>query len=133
MSLRFLAITLCGVLLIVGCGKKKTAVPPLVPVAGVVMKDGMPISGGSLQLAHQREDLPIAVAARIDSDGKFELTTLNTSETNAKPKPGAPAGIYRLTYHPESDDNINRPAEIDQHFTVDANGPNEWKVELLPK
>ncbi len=113
-----------------GCGKKK--LPPLHPVEGTVFRQGSAVgNGGSLHLAPMQEDLQYTLTAEIDLHGRFKVSAVDTQDKSGKPQPGAPEGIYRVTYHPANADEHNTAVELEATFTVQAGKNNEWKIELV--
>jgi len=80
---RFLAITIAAIGLITGCGDGR---PARVPVSGIVMIDGVPLTRGSIKLvpAHGRPSF-----GEIGSDGRFTLTCYDGAD-------GALPGKHRI-------------------------------------
>jgi hypothetical protein len=76
----------CGLLATAGCSRQR----PIVPVAGKVTLNGVPVSGGQVLLAADpSNDPPIKVIPEgtTGPDGSYELSTAG--------RKGAPVGLYR--------------------------------------
>jgi hypothetical protein len=103
---RSCAVGLLALALLSGCGPHET-LPPLHPVKGKVVKDGISING------------------QVDDDGLFELTTLE----GRKRHPGAPAGEYRVVYSPPVVGKSSLPFALTKTFEIAAKA-NELVLEL---
>jgi hypothetical protein len=86
-----------------GCGSGE-AIPDLHPVTGTITRDGKPVAGGGIILI---PDPPngsgLVVNASVGKDGTFTVQTSRTTAKATEIHPGAPAGTYKVVYHPPSD------------------------------
>jgi len=73
-------------LVTVGCGSRRT-----LPVEGVVLLDGKPLAGASVQFIP--EDKGRAATGETDASGRFMMSTF-------KPRDGALAGSYKVVISP---------------------------------
>jgi len=89
-----------GLLLLAGCNRNRPMPKefgPRFPVQGTVTIDGQPLRGGNVRfyaMDHDAKDLQ--PEGLIDAQGKYTVTSYE--------EPGAPAGKYRVTVDPGSDD-----------------------------
>jgi hypothetical protein len=78
-----------------GCGGSGPYSGTLYPVKGqVLLADGKPLTGGSVQFIPKRGGLP--ASGKIESDGTFTLKSLKTRE-------GAAPGEYKVRIEPSSE------------------------------
>ncbi|WP_165227374.1 carboxypeptidase-like regulatory domain-containing protein [Aquisphaera insulae] len=78
-----------------GCGAEGPYSGTLYPVTGrVLLADGKPLSGGSVQFIPAEGGLP--AAGDVDQDGHFTLKTFRTRE-------GAAPGKYKVRVEPSSE------------------------------
>src|SRR5262249_2342201 len=104
-SVNHLAVALCALSLVSGCGQSVSTlpVPCMVPVAGRVTVDGKPLSlpnqpdrdGATAQglVMFMPQEVPgrtdpLLATGAVDGEGKYHLMTDG--------KPGAPAGRYKV-------------------------------------
>ena len=76
-------------LILAGCGEERHG-PELVPVTGAVTHNGEPVEGATVVFFPQ--DHTWAAAAKSDSNGQFQLKTLQAS-----PDDGAVPGTFKVT------------------------------------
>jgi hypothetical protein len=89
---RFALLFLLG---LAGCGGPGPYSGTLYPVKGqVLLADGKPLTGGSVQFIPKQRGLP--ASGRIESDGTFSLKSLKTGE-------GAAPGEYKIRIEPSSE------------------------------
>ncbi|HEY1190793.1 MAG TPA: hypothetical protein VGE74_24395 [Gemmata sp.] len=88
-----------------GCSGKGELIPPLHPLSGTVVRGDTLVTGGGLYFAPDPPtNSSLTVNAAVKSDGTFTAETLwTTSDGKTQTRPGAPAGKYRVIYHPPSD------------------------------
>ncbi len=77
------------VLLAAGCGSRKSNMPPLVPVEGVVILDGKPLAEANVQFHPVGNTQGRGAAANTDADGRYSLISPDGSK-------GAPVGDYKV-------------------------------------
>lgn len=80
-------------------------------------------------------DVPdLIINSVVGADGTFDLQTLHA--VSQKKAPGAPAGTYKVTYHPDLGDQTKGgnpvPVTPAATFTI-KDGPNELTIELGKK
>lgn len=107
----------------------------LYPLKGTVTRNGQPVKGGGMILAPLASPVPgMSVNASVNLDGTFEAETLRTGKdgrTNAEP--GAPAGKYKVTYHPPSNGSkMGLETELSGPVTLEAKA-NTIQIELPSK
>ncbi|MDY3553553.1 hypothetical protein R5W24_002656 [Gemmata sp. JC717] len=100
-------IAVCGCAaagLLAGCSGAER-VPPLHPVTGTLAREGKSVGvGGLLFVPEPATNTPFTVNAPVQPDGTFAAQTLWTArDGKSETRPGAPAGRYRVVYHPPSD------------------------------
>ena len=85
----FISLSLAAVIaaMTLGCNKGPAAVEGVVPVSGVVSFQGAPVAGASVTFFPEVGGQ--AAAGTTDSQGKYQLTTLN-------PNDGAKPGTYKV-------------------------------------
>lgn len=101
----------------VGCGNKNDDMPKTYPASGrVVLEDGKPLAGASVQLSSA--DTTFTISGVADDDGKF---TLSTMQGNKKAS-GAVPGEYEVTIYPPipSDHRAVQPIVLPQSYKVEA-------------
>ena len=87
-----------------GCSRGERF-PALHPLSGKVERDGRPVTTGGLYFAPDpATNSPLSVNARLREDGTFAAET-SWADANGKTetRPGAPAGRYKVVYHPPGD------------------------------
>jgi hypothetical protein len=92
------------VTVLIGCADSKPP-PELHPLTGTVTRDGQPVTaGGLIFIPDPADGSGRVVNATVKADGTFEAHTEHTG-ANGSPvgKPGAPAGRYKVVYHPPGD------------------------------
>jgi hypothetical protein len=100
-----------------GCGDKTVDLPKTYPASGrVVLEDGKPLAGASIQLSSA--DTPFTISGVADDDGKF---TLSTMQGNKKVS-GAIPGEYEVTIYPPipSDHRAVQPIVLPESYKVEA-------------
>ena len=126
------------VALAAGCdaGKKQPDFPALHPVKGVVKKGGAAASGGLIQFTPQDDKGEFLVTAVVGADGAFTLSTVRTTDSTGERKPGAPAGLFKVTYTPPLGDQtaggVVTPVLLSTPIPISA-GDNNLTVELPAK
>lgn len=106
--------------------------PDLLPVEGTVYRAGKPVSGGLVQFVAVPERPEFIINSLVGNDGKFQLTTVRTTDSDGERQPGVAAGTYRVTYFPDvADQTISNldPIELPKPVTIDAPQP-ELKIEF---
>lgn len=100
------ATLLAALLLLPGCraGVSQPDFPPLVPVKGVVVRNGQPVTGGAIRFDPQPESTEFLINSDVASDGSFQLSTVRLTDTSGERRPGAPAGQYVVTFMPPAGD-----------------------------
>ena len=122
----FRLLSLLGLLLLVGCGKKDPV--PLAPVKGQVWYQGEPLTGGMVVFTPdiQRGGSGPQAWAKIGLDGSFVLLT--------DTRPGATPGWHRITIATESSSTLparfHDPERSQQFFEVKADRPNVCELRL---
>src|SRR4051794_15963433 len=81
-----LTLRVCVVALFVGCGKARTS-----PVEGVVLLDGKPLTGASIQFIPQGTGKD--ATGETDSSGRFAMSTF-------QPRDGVLPGTYKVVISP---------------------------------
>jgi hypothetical protein len=116
-----------------GCndGKPKGDLPPLHPVKGKVVRNSQPVNGGLVRFHTDPDDPDVVVNAEVKADGTFEVQTQHAQ--SQKKGPGAPAGIYQVTYYPPQGDQTAGPNPVPvtptQTHMIQA-GENALIIEL---
>lgn len=91
------------VLLLAGCAAEP-AEPPLYPLAVTVVQNGKPVAVGGLIFVPESGDWGCRVVnASPGPDGAFTAQTSRATGHATTLQPGAPAGRYKVAYHPVSD------------------------------
>jgi hypothetical protein len=85
---------------IAGCGGARTT-----PVEGVVLLDGKPLAGASIQFVPQEKGRQ--ATAETDASGQFAMSTL-------QPRDGVLPGTYKVVISPP-----NGPADTTQYASAD--------------
>jgi hypothetical protein len=87
-----------------GCSDSGEPFPELHPVMGTVTRDGQPVNGGGLYFAPDpATNTSLTVTAAVNPNGTFEVQTTRVSRNGkSESRPGAPAGGYKVVYHPPS-------------------------------
>jgi hypothetical protein len=118
-----------GLIVVIGCqeAKPKGDLPPLHPAKGRVVRAGAPVAGGLIQFQTEPASPDLIVNAEVKPDGTFELQTLHA--LSQKKAPGAPVGIYKVTYMPPATDQNIVPVTPAQTYPIQA-GPNELTIDL---
>jgi hypothetical protein len=127
--MRHVAILLCAAL--AGCSGS-VPLPELHRVTGFVKKAGRPVRGGAVRFVPATEASVFAINSPVADDGTY---TLETVLPGGERRPGAPAGVYRVTYTaPEpggSGPSSATPAELPGLVTV-GGGENLLTLNLPP-
>lgn len=108
-----------------GCGDGR---PACVPVSGVVLVDGKPVTDGLIRI---RPDAARAAAGKIGPDGRFSLTTFETND-------GCVTGTHPVEVFAFQSRNggyywlaPKKYSEPDSGLSVTISGPtDDLKVEL---
>lgn len=88
--------------LVAGCAVDTP--PPLYPVTGSIQQGKKVVSGGGLILMPESGGWAGAVVnASVNADGTFTVQTSRVGGSETKLLPGAPAGRYKIAYHPPGD------------------------------
>jgi hypothetical protein len=112
-------------------GSATAPFPELHPLTGTVTRDGKPVTGGGLMFAPDPAGGPgLIVNAAVEGDGSFTAQTLRTeADGTLRVRPGAPAGRYRVIYHPPGNGSkTGLEVELDGRVKV---GPRPNRVALL--
>jgi hypothetical protein len=115
----------------VGCPAAKPF-PDLHPLTGAVTRDGRPVTaGGLIFLPEPAGGSGVIVNANVRADGTFAAETSQTSNKGrAEIRPGAPAGRYKVVYHPPSNGSRSGlEVELAERVTVGL-GANSVTVAL---
>ena len=107
-----------------GCGKGER-LPPLHPVTGQVVKNGVPVAGGSVTFTRIEDQSPLMINSLVDDTGRFDLATIQ--ERNRLR--GAPIGEYRVVYSPAVLGKDAFPIEVAKLFQIAA-GTNNFQIDL---
>jgi hypothetical protein len=67
-------LAILAAVFVAGCGDGR---PTIVPVSGVVLVDGKPVTEGVIRI---RPDAAMSAAGRIGPDGRFSLTTFESGD-----------------------------------------------------
>ncbi len=85
-----------------GCDESRPAVE-LHPLGGRVLRGGKPVKDGGLIFVPEGSGSNLIVNAGVQANGTFNVRTEKTlSGGKLDIKPGAPAGRYKVIYHPAS-------------------------------
>lgn len=79
------SLSIVVVMLLVACGGCGGKYKTYKVTGQVTLRDGTPVSG--VRVTFDRSDHKMSATARTDTEGRFELTTLDTDD-------GAPTGTY---------------------------------------
>ena len=122
-------VLLFGVL---GCGSRPY------PVRGTVtLEDGTPVTAGTVVFEQRDVEKPMSARGAIQSDGKFELSTL-------RPGDGAVPGLYRVLVAPPAqppdappvkssfDSRYSEFSTSGLEFEVKSE-PNDYAIRLAPR
>lgn len=103
-----------AVLFVCGCGggKDQPAFGDLVPVAGVVLRSGKPVSGGVLEFNPEPKKDDFMINSEVGADGSFTLTTVRLTDSSGERKPGVSPGKYRVVYRPPLGDQTESGTEL---------------------
>jgi hypothetical protein len=89
-------------LLALGCAAD--APPPLYPVTGAVTQSNKTVTGGGLILIPESGEWgSMVVNASVNPNGTFTVQTSRITGDRTNLLPGAPAGRYKVAYHPPGD------------------------------
>lgn len=118
--------------LVAGCGEPPP--PPLNPLTGTITHDGQPVTqGGLIFIPESGSWGGVVVNAAVGKDGTFSATTSRTTGMATTIHNGAPAGRYKVVYHPPSDgQKMGLETELPEVVVVEA-GVNEIKLVLPEK
>jgi hypothetical protein len=84
-----MSAALCVSVFLPGCSSEKTIDrPTVVPVTGVVMYNGNPVSGATVTFMNEKS--PRAASGVTNDKGEFQLTTFD-------PNDGAVLGVHKIT------------------------------------
>ena len=72
-----------------GCGGRKSNMPPLMPVEGLVTLDGTPLAAASVQFHPVGDTRGRGAAANTDAEGRYSLIAPDGGK-------GAPVGEYKV-------------------------------------
>jgi hypothetical protein len=96
-----------------GCELPPPPAPVLAPVTGVVMFNGAPVDGATVEFL--QEGAPFRSAGRTDTRGRFNLTSLTEGD-------GAPIGTHRVVIRV-------RPVVIDERAVAGVDGLNRRELD----
>jgi hypothetical protein len=104
--------------------------PDLHPLTGAVTRDGRPVTAGGLIFLPEHGGSGVIVNANVGADGTFSAETSRTSNTGrTEARPGAPAGRYKVVYHPPSNGSRSGlQVELTERVTV---GPGANAVRIV--
>jgi hypothetical protein len=95
-------VPLVACLLAVGCAADVP--PPLYPVTGVLTQGKKTVAGGGLILIPESGEWgSMVVNASVNPDGTFTVQTSRVTGDRTNLSAGAPAGRYKVAYHPPGD------------------------------
>lgn len=116
--------------LIAGCSGE----PTRHPAKGTVTRAGRPVTeGGLIFVLESGPWNGRVVNASVKSDGTFDVETSHTGASETTIKPGAPAGTYKVFYHPPGDgQKVGAEIEIAERVTIGP-GPNELSIVVPDK
>lgn len=106
--------------------------PELHPLTGTVTRDGKPVSGGGMILLPESgPPTGLVVNASVGTDGTFAAQTERTQTSGTLTRPGVPAGIYKVIYHPPGNGSkTGQESQVAERVTV---GPQaNTAVIVLP-
>ncbi|MBA4065341.1 MAG: hypothetical protein C0501_16845 [Isosphaera sp.] len=114
-----------------GCGGGGPDLPELHPVKGTVRRGGQPVTAGSVQFATDPPN-DLMVTGAVGPDGTYTLSTARMTDKTPERKPGAPAGVYRVTYTPPLGDQTagGDQGPIPAGLATVTAGPNDIPVDV---
>jgi hypothetical protein len=138
--MRTLALVVPALLLaaLTGCGKDGDQPPfaELYPVKGIIKRGGEPVNGGAVRFYPDPDKPEFIVNSKVGADGTYSLTTVRTTDTKGERKSGAPAGNYKVVFHPDSTDQTSggsvTPIPLVKPVAVNA-GENDIPIDLPAK
>jgi hypothetical protein len=116
-----ITLRLIGIFLLLepaaGCGGNTgDPLPTLYLVKGKVLKNGRPVSGGSIRFHAEKSQEAMIISGDVGDDGRFALTTKSGSRTAA----GAPPGKYQVVYSPRITKQEFQPTILKALVTVES-------------
>ena len=120
----FLAVPIAlFALLLGGCEDSQSEVE-LHPLGGRVLREGKPVKNGGLIFVPEGSGSRLIVNAGVEANGTFNVRTERTlSGGKLDIRPGAPAGRYKVIYHPASNGaTMGLEVEFAERVTVEAGG-----------
>ena len=119
-----------------GCDEPRPAVQ-LHPLGGRVLREGKPVKDGGLIFVPEGSGSDLIVNAGVEANGRFNVRTERTlSGGELDIRPGAPAGRYKVIYHPASNGaTMGLEVEFAERVTVEPGGADiELKLPaVMPK
>ncbi len=94
------------------------------PLNGTIRRDGQPVKEGGLIFIPDGSSSSLIINGAVQADGTFAVRTEKTlSSGKLEIKPGAPAGRYKVVYHPLSDGaTMGLEVELTERVTVEPGG-----------
>ena len=94
------------------------------PLGGTIQRDGQPVKEGGLIFIPDGSSSSLIVNGAVQANGTFTVRTEKTlSSGKLEIKPGAPAGVYKVVYHPASDGaTMGLEVELAERVTVEPGG-----------
>ena len=113
---------------ILGCYESRP-IDDLHPLGGRILREGKPVKDGGLIFLPEGTSSSLIVNGAVEANGTFSVRTERTLDNGKLDiKPGAPAGRYRVIYHPASNGaTMGLEVELAERVTVEAGGT---EVEL---
>jgi hypothetical protein len=105
--------------------------PELHPLSGTISRDGTPVTVGGLIFIPADAGSGLVVNAAVNPDGSFTaVTSRNRPAGGIDLRTGAPAGRYRVVYHPPSNGaKMGLEVELREAVTVSP-GANSAALKL---
>ncbi len=111
-------------LLLAGCDNSHP-MDNLYPLGGTILREGKPVKeGGMILVPDGGSSSSLIVNAAVEANGTFTVRTERTlSSGKLEIRPGAPAGRYRVIYHPASNGaTMGLEVELPERVTVEPGG-----------
>jgi hypothetical protein len=111
-----------------GCGPKPAVTPELVPLAGKITVDGLPLTKGSVRFSPEPKDskrvMVIGVIGINNQDGSYEVNTNGMT--------GAPKGRYKVTVFTGKAGQIKGNAPFAAKYSSEEETPLTVDVTEIP-
>ncbi|MEZ6143158.1 MAG: hypothetical protein R3B84_21550 [Zavarzinella sp.] len=93
------------------------------PVSGTITLGGNPVKGGTIQLNLEPDNTEFLINSEVSDSGKFELTTVRTTDSSGERKKGVAPGTYKVTYLPNLNDQTagyREPVVLPKPVVIEA-------------